>query len=86
MKWFFIFFSLSLFGKTPSSSSVDKLVKSNKSKNIDTYTFNPLLIQGKKRDFEKSKDVKKQGETIVGSELFFIDMDFKKRIFEGYAE
>lgn len=46
------------------------------------YSFRPLLIQGKKRVSRTARDLKIEGEEIVGSDLFFIDIDFKQRIFE----
>ena len=56
-------------------------VKKNQVKN-EEYLFQPLLIRGQKQSVRKSKDMKKQGKNIIGSEVFFLDIDFKKRIFE----
>ena len=47
-----------------------------------SYSFRPLLIRGKKRMVQKAENIKTQAENIVESELFFIEPDFKKRIFE----
>lgn len=49
---------------------------------FSSYSFRPLLIQGKKRMAQKSKDMKVETGNIVESKLFFVDIDFKKRIFE----
>ena len=53
--------------------------------NFSAYSFRPLLIQGKKRLIQKTKDMKVEGGNIVESQLFFIDVDFKERIFENEA-
>ena len=58
----------------PGSKELDK-------KPAETYVFQPLLIRGKRLSFRKSKDVQKQGRWILESELFFENIDFKKRIF-----
>ena len=47
------------------------------------YSFRPLLIQGKKRLRQKTKDIKWESGHIAESQLFFVDIDFKERIFEG---
>ena len=52
-------------------------------KNSLFYSFQPLLIQGKKRLIQKTKDMKVESDSIVESELFFVNIDFQKRIFEG---
>lgn len=49
---------------------------------LTSYSFRPLLIQGKKRMAQKNKDMKVEIGNIVESKLFFIDIDFKNRIFE----
>ena len=49
---------------------------------LSSYSFRPLLIQGKKRLIQKTKEMKVESGNIVESQLFFIDIDFKKRIFE----
>ena len=55
------------------------------SDNFSAYSFRPLLIQGKKRLIQKTKDMKVEGGNIAESQLFFIDVDFKERIFENEA-
>lgn len=69
--------------------SKDKMIKNKSHKNIQkeakeesSYSFRPLLIQGKKRLIQKTKDMKVDSGNIVESKLFFIDIDFKKRMFE----
>ena len=52
---------------------------------VPSYSFRPLLIQGKKRLIQKTKDMRVDSGDIAESKLFFIDIDFKKRIF-GYEE
>lgn len=47
-----------------------------------SYSFSPLLIQGKKRLIQKTKDMKLESNNIAESRLFFINIDFQKRIFE----
>lgn len=56
--------------------------KIDKASNLSSHSFRPLLIQGKKRVIQKTKDMKVESGNIIESELFFINMDFKKRIFE----
>ena len=46
------------------------------------YSFQPLLIRGKRQSIKKTKDAKIEGESIVSSELFSIKLDIEKRIFE----
>ena len=59
---------------TPSSK------KNTKDK---VYSFQPLLIQGKRQFVKKAKDMKVEGESIVNSELFFIKRDLlNRKIFE----
>ena len=50
--------------------------------NHSPYSFRPLLIQGQKRLIQKTKEMKMESGNIVESELFFVDIDFHKRIFE----
>ena len=49
------------------------------------YSFRPLLIQGKKRLIQKTKDMKVESGNIAESQLFFLEIDFRKRIFEAEA-
>ena len=49
------------------------------------YSFRPLLIQGKKRLIQKTKDMKVESGSIAESQLFFVEIDFRKRIFETEA-
>ena len=52
------------------------------------YSFRPLLIQGKKEVGRQITEMKLETGALVESEVFFIDQDFKKRIFtdEGFSE
>ena len=52
-------------------------------KSSPVYSFRPLLIQGKKQFTKKTKDIKWESGHIAESQLFFVDIDFKERIFEG---
>ena len=51
-------------------------------KKTKSYSFRPLLIQGKKQ-VNQQADMKVESGSIVESQLFFVDIDFKKRIFES---
>ena len=50
------------------------------------YSFRPLLIQGKKRLFDQSKDMRVEGESIVESELFSLKVDFKGKALKMLPE
>ncbi len=50
--------------------------------NRSPYFFRPLLIQGKKRLIQKTKEMRAGSGNIVESELFFVNIDFRQRIFE----
>ena len=64
--------------KTYSASSKNKDSSSQK-----IYSFQPLLIKGKRQFVKKIRDIKVEDENIVNSNLFFLkDSDVKKRIFE----
>ena len=65
--------------KNPNQKKEDAKEKSS------SYSFRPLLIQGKKHLIQKTKDMKVDSGNIAESKLFFIDIDFKKRIF-GHEE
>ena len=84
--WFMIFFSVhAIFLKAEASkSSENKTSKAvnMKSQTNDSYSFRPLLIQGKKRLIQKAKDMKLEAGNISESKLFFVDINFQKRIFE----
>ena len=55
--------------------------KKGKSKELKSYSFRPLLIQGKKRLIQKTKDMKVETDNILETQMFFLELDFKKRIF-----
>lgn len=71
---FFIIFSLKV-------NSQSKSEKSNAGKE-KVYSFQPLLIKGEKQSVKKAKNMKVKGEDIINSELFFIDIKIKDRIFD----
>ena len=52
------------------------------------YSFRPLLIQGKKELGRQIQEMKLETGAVIESEVFFIDQDFKKRIFidEGFSQ
>ena len=56
--------------------------KTKKVSSKKVYSFQPLLIRGKRQFIKKARDMQVEGESIVSSELFFIKMDVEKRIFE----
>ena len=56
--------------------------KTEKDSSKKVYSFQPLLIRGKRQFIKKARDMKVEGEKIVGSELFSIKIDIEKRIFE----
>ncbi len=62
---------------TVKAQKPDRLLKKTNS-----YSFRPLLIQGKKQ-VNQQTDMKVESGSIVESQLFFVDIDFKKRIFES---
>lgn len=68
--------SFNVFGK-----QVNKNQKTIKTQTQGEYAFRPLLIQGKKRLIQEAKDMKVESGGIVESQLFFVDIDFQKRIF-----
>ena len=51
------------------------------SEKMKSYSFRPLLIQGKKRLTQKTKDLKLETDNILDTQIFFEEIDFKKRIF-----
>ena len=70
-------------GQTSTSGGDQGQSAKTQNGNIPSYSFRPLLIQGKKRLVQKTKDMKVESGNIVESQLFFVDIDFKKRIFEA---
>ena len=90
MKTFQIFILLSLFlgFQIPAESREKKkeaLIKKQEDKD-SIYSFRPLLIHGKRQFSKRSEDMKVQGKSIVESEMFSVDIDFKKRIFSGFEK
>ncbi len=78
---YFLFLPHFVFAKKEGDVvSSKQSVKSSISKT--SYSFRPLLIQGKKRFSEESKDLKIEGESIVESEVFSIKHSVRDRIFE----
>ena len=84
-----LIFSLSQNSEKKSNMKIQKdftnaedKTKKVKQKEAGSYSFRPLLIQGKKRLIQKAKDMKVESGNIVESQLFFVDIDFEKRIFE----
>ena len=78
---FFVFIQMIFFQKTFADQKKEetKTLIQNQEK---TYSFRPLLIQGKKRMIQKTRDMKIETGTVVESKLFFIEIDLKKRIFD----
>lgn len=75
----FVFMSnLILFSGNAFADSKSKK-KVNSTKQI--YSFRPLLIQGKKRLIQTVKDLEIKTDNILETEIFFTNIDFKKRIF-----
>lgn len=75
----FVFLQQSAFAvekQDQTSKSADQKLKTQ------AYSFRPLLIQGKKQLVKKAKDLKVKDGKLNESEIFYIEMDFKKRIFE----
>ena len=68
------------------SSIADVKQKKESNKELKSYSFRPLLIQGKKRLVQKTKDLKLETDNILETKIFFVDTDFKERIFfdEGF--
>ncbi|MDE0092355.1 MAG: hypothetical protein OXN83_03605 [Oligoflexia bacterium] len=62
--------------------------KQKQSEALKTYSFRPLLIQGKKRLIQQTKEMKVKTDNILETQIFFVTTDFKKRIFsdEGLEE
>lgn len=80
-------FALGLFAISAENQKEElgKRAKAQPKKDSSQYSFRPLLIQGKKRVIQKTKDMKLESGRIVESQLFFVDIDFQKRIFENEA-
>jgi len=78
-----IWFVLCLFSSIDSVAvQKEKELKNKGQAESDSkYSFRPLLIQGGKRLIQKTKDMKVDSRSITESELFFIDIDFQKKIF-----
>ena len=76
------FVQISNFSKAKIKKSESHKENQEKIKKEASYSFRPLLIQGKKRLIQKAKDMKVDSGNIAESKLFFVDIDFKDRIFE----
>ena len=68
------------------SSPENKALKARRARKNESYSFRPLLIQGQKRLSSRSKDMRVEGESIVESEMFLPQIDFRGRIFEMQPE
>ena len=79
IKLFSIIFILSFIMTSKANSTVEP--KETKPENLQSYSFRPLLIQGRKRLVQKTKDLKLETANILETKVFFTDIDFKKRIF-----
>ncbi|MCY4321414.1 MAG: hypothetical protein OXC37_03285 [Bdellovibrionaceae bacterium] len=69
----FVFFNENVFADTKTKEQINT--------QNQTYSFRPLLIQGKKRLIQKIKDLEIKTDNILETEIFFENIDFKKRIF-----
>ena len=77
LKWFgFAFLFLFCAEALAVSDSKKKL-----NPEVQTYSFRPLLIQGRKRLVKKAKDMEVKTDNILETQIFFLKTDFKKRIF-----
>ena len=72
----------------PAQAKISADVQKPSAPKIKEYSFRPLLIHGKKDLSKKIKEMKVETGTIVESQLFFVNKNFKKRIFidEGIKE
>ena len=67
--------------KQPNTKESKELEKQTDGQSVEVYSFRPLLIQGGKKINKSLKNIKVDVNSVVESEVFFIDTDFKKRIF-----
>ena len=79
IKLFSVVFILTFVMSSKANSNVEP--KETKQENLQSYSFRPLLIQGRKRLVQKTKDLKVETANILETKVFFTDIDFKKRIF-----
>ena len=79
LKLFSVIFMFSFVIGAKADSSVEPQEK--KQEDPQSYSFRPLLIQGKKRLIQKTKDLKLETANILETKVFFTEIDFKKRIF-----
>ncbi|MCZ0932893.1 MAG: hypothetical protein OXJ52_07065 [Oligoflexia bacterium] len=79
LKLFYFVFMLSIVFCAKAIASSEQ--KPEKGANVKSYSFRPLLIQGKKRLVQKTKDMKVETSNILETKIFFAETDFKKRIF-----
>ena len=74
--FYFVFMvSLMVCAKAPADT------EQKQSADVKNYSFRPLLIQGKKRMAQKTKDMKVETSDVLETKIFFTEIDFKKRIF-----
>jgi len=78
-----------------NSAPVEELVQSfkpatnntfKKSPPVSLHSFRPLLIQGGKKLRRNTKNIKVDINSISETEIFFIEPDFKKRIYLDEGE
>ena len=79
----FCFFTLLIVFVSGAFANSDQ--EQEKNEDVKTYSFRPLLIQGKKRLAQKTKDLKVETDNILETQIFFTEIDFKKRIFSDEA-
>lgn len=79
-----IFFSFQAFSEGQEDSKDSNVVEQKA--DSDLHSFRPLLIQGGKKIKRNTKNIKVDVNSISETEVFFIETDFKKRIYldEGY--
>ncbi|MBC6415372.1 MAG: hypothetical protein GDA46_03160 [Bdellovibrionales bacterium] len=84
MYYFIVLSKASFSDKRIESQQLESVKVSKKQtdmkKQSDVYSFRPLLIQGGKK-IKNSNHVKVNINSLGESEVFFVDIDFKKRIF-----
>ena len=82
--------SLPIFANVnPEAKSIVKKANTSGEKvEVKDYSFRPLLIHGKKDVSKQIQEMKVETGAVVESEVFFVDQDFKKRIFrdEGLSQ
>ena len=72
--------------KLSSKKNINKNTENQKEALSQVHSFHPLLIQGGKKIKDNTKNIKVDINSISETEVFFIETDFKKRIYldEGH--